>query len=49
MSLTPELQQLAVLAEIDRSLNAHELIKVRVYGVERDDRDALLAEICTRL
>lgn len=39
----------AVLAEIDRGLKAHELIKVRVYGIERDERGALLAEICTRL
>ncbi|MDT3736122.1 MAG: YhbY family RNA-binding protein [Denitratisoma sp.] len=39
----------AVLAEIDRSLRAHELIKVRVYDVERDEREALLAEICNRL
>jgi putative YhbY family RNA-binding protein len=35
-----------VLAEIDRSLKAHELIKVRVFGVERDHREALLAQIC---
>lgn len=39
----------AVLAEIDRGLKAHELIKVRVYGAERDGREALLAEICARL
>ncbi len=39
----------AVLVEIDRGLKAHELIKVRVYGVERDAREALLTEICTRL
>ncbi|MBI3141153.1 MAG: YhbY family RNA-binding protein [Rhodocyclales bacterium] len=39
----------AVQAEIDRSLKAHELIKVRVYGAERDDRESLLAEICDRL
>lgn len=39
----------AVLAEIDRGLKAHELIKVRVYGAERADRKALLAEICARL
>lgn len=39
----------AVLAEIDRSLRAHELIKVRVYGAERADREALLSEICARL
>lgn len=39
----------AVLSEIDRGLKAHELIKVRVYGVERAEREALLGEICTRL
>lgn len=39
----------AVLAEIDRGLRAHELIKVRVYGIEREERKALLAEICSRL
>ncbi len=38
-----------VLAEIDNCLNAHELIKVRVYGAERDDREALLVEMCTQL
>lgn len=35
-----------VVAEIDRCLKAHELIKVRVYGAEREDRDALFAELC---
>jgi len=39
----------AVLAEIDRALNAHELIKVRAGGMDRDARDAALAEICARL
>jgi len=39
----------SVLAEIDRSLTAHELIKIRTYGIERDERDALMAEICTQL
>lgn len=39
----------AVFAEIDRSLKAHELIKVRIYGFERDVREALLAELCIRL
>jgi len=38
-----------VLAEIDRGLKAHELIKVRVYGAERAERAALLAEVCARL
>lgn len=38
-----------VVREIDRSLNAHELIKVKLQGIERGDRDALLAEICDQL
>lgn len=39
----------AVVKEIDRSLHAHELIKVKLQGIERDDRDALLTEICAQL
>lgn len=39
----------SVLAEIDRSLKAHELIKLRLYGIERDARDALFTEICAAL
>ena len=39
----------SVIKEIDRSLKAHELIKVKLAGIEREDRDALLAEICTAL
>ncbi len=39
----------SVLAEIDRCLKAHELIKLRLYGVERESRTALVTEICTRL
>jgi RNA-binding protein len=39
----------AVLKEIDASLKAHELIKVRVYGDDRDAREAWLAEICDKL
>jgi RNA-binding protein len=38
-----------VLKEIDNCLKSHELIKVRLYGIERADRDALFAEICTAL
>ncbi len=38
-----------VLKEIDASLNSHELIKVKVHGIERDDRAALLTEICATL
>jgi RNA-binding protein len=36
----------AVLAETERALAAHELIKIRVAGAERDDREALLAGVC---
>jgi putative YhbY family RNA-binding protein len=39
----------AVLTEIDRSLTAHELIKIRTYGIERGQRDLLMSEICTTL
>jgi len=39
----------AVLAEIERALQAHELIKVRVYGTERTQRDALMNELCAAL
>ena len=36
----------AVLAEIDRALKSHELIKVRVNGNDRPEREAILVEIC---
>ena len=36
----------AVLAEIDRALKNHELIKVRVLGADRPGREAILDEIC---
>jgi putative YhbY family RNA-binding protein len=39
----------AVLKEIDHCLTAHELIKIRVFDAEREQRDALLAEICAEL
>lgn len=38
-----------VIAEIDRSLKAHELIKVRAAGGERDVRGTWLDTICARL
>jgi RNA-binding protein len=38
-----------VMAEIDRSLKAHELIKVRAAGGEREARAAWLEAICERL
>ena len=39
----------AVIAELDRALAAHELIKVRAGSLERGEREAALAEICARL
>ncbi|MCV2216490.1 ribosome assembly RNA-binding protein YhbY [Thauera sp. Sel9] len=39
----------AVLAEIERSLQAHELIKVKVQGAEREQRDELMKELCEAL
>ena len=38
-----------VLAEIERSLKSHELIKVKVAGDDRGRRESLLAEICEAL
>ncbi len=38
-----------VLAEIDRSLTAHELIKVRAAAGDRDARSAWMASICAKL
>jgi putative YhbY family RNA-binding protein len=38
-----------VLHEIDVALLAHELIKIRVFSDARDEREALLARICTEL
>ena len=38
-----------MLAEIDRALTSHELVKVRVGSLERGAREAALAEICARL
>ena len=38
----------AVVAETARALKDHELIKVRVTGMERDARDEALAALATR-
>ena len=35
-----------VLAEVDRALRAHELIKIRVPGEAREDRERVLGELC---
>jgi putative YhbY family RNA-binding protein len=39
----------AVLHEIDVNLLAHQLIKIRVFGDDRGEREALLARICDGL
>jgi RNA-binding protein len=39
----------SVLKEIDGSLNAHGLIKVRVFGDDRDARIAMYESICAEL
>ena len=38
----------AVAGEVDRALTAHELIKVKVAGADREAREALCDEICAR-
>jgi len=38
----------AVATEAARALHDHELIKVRVRGAEREQRDAVLADLATR-
>lgn len=39
----------AVLKEIDHALQAHELIKIRVYGDDRPLRESVLTTICSEL
>ena len=39
----------SLLKEIDRSLNAHELIKIRAFSEEREEREAWLDAICEEL
>lgn len=39
----------AVIKEIDRALNVHELIKIRVPGDDRDQREAMFANLADRL
>jgi RNA-binding protein len=39
----------AVLKEIDASLNAHGLIKIRVFGDDREARLAIYQDICDKL
>ncbi len=37
-----------VLAEVDRALTAHGLIKVKLAGADRADREALTQDICDK-
>ncbi|BBE10232.1 MAG: putative RNA-binding protein, YhbY family [Glomeribacter sp. 1016415] len=39
----------AVVAEIEKNLSAHELIKIRVLGDDRDTRIAIYQDICEQL
>ena len=39
----------AVLLEIARSLDSHELIKIRVFNDKREEREAYLKTICEQL
>jgi RNA-binding protein len=39
----------AVMKEIERSLNSHELIKIKVASGDREQREKMLMEICTAL
>lgn len=39
----------AVMKEIENCLKAHELIKIRVYGDNRENREAYFAQICGEL
>lgn len=38
----------AFVAEVDRALAHHELVKVRIGGNDREARDAAADELCTR-
>lgn len=38
----------SVLAELDRALNDHELIKIQLRLGERDDRKAIIDELCQK-
>jgi len=37
-----------VIAEVDRALTAHELIKVKFLDADRHERDAMAAGICEK-
>ena len=37
-----------VVAEVDRALTAHELIKIKILGDDREEREAVSAAVCER-
>ena len=37
-----------VIAEVDRALAAHELIKIKILGDDRDEREAISNAVCER-
>ena len=37
-----------VVAEVDRALTAHELIKIKILGDDRDERQAISDAVCER-
>lgn len=39
----------AVIAETDVALNAHELIKVKINGAEKEDRLEMIHNLCNQL
>ena len=39
----------SVLQEIDRALEDHELIKIRLVDEDRDSRDELIVKICKKM
>lgn len=38
----------AVIKEIDRALTDHELIKIRIYGADRDSRREAIDDVCAQ-
>ena len=39
----------AVIEETEVAINAHELIKVKINGAEKEDRQAMAMELCQQL
>jgi RNA-binding protein len=39
----------AVMAELDQALRAHQLVKLRIRGDDREARDADIARVCSKM